>query len=92
MIFERRQLTDKVLPEVAEELQAKPFRPHRLFRSGHAQTLLGFLYPRRLKPRSFLADEKRLFKVEPNVSILAYCKWQTGELERRHLAPTSTLR
>ncbi|MCA1616683.1 MAG: alpha/beta fold hydrolase, partial [Acidobacteria bacterium] len=52
-------------------------RPHPLFRSGHAQTLAAYLWPRR---RSMLArarrDEARLFEVEPGARVLVHCRWQ----------------
>jgi predicted alpha/beta-fold hydrolase len=65
--------------EIAQRLAAKPFRPHPLFRSGHAQTLLGYLFPRRKQLRRESIDEKRLFEVEKGARLLARCRWQHGE-------------
>ncbi|HEX2729724.1 MAG TPA: alpha/beta fold hydrolase [Rubrobacteraceae bacterium] len=50
-----------------------PFRPHPLFRGGHAQTVAGWAWPRRF--RAPAADEARLFEVEPGVRVLARCRW-----------------
>ncbi len=62
---------------IARALKAKPFRPHPLFRSGHAQTLAAYVWPRR---RPMLAsarqDEARLFEVEPGTRVLVHCRWQ----------------
>lgn len=66
------------LSAIKARLAAKPFRPHRLFANNHAQTIMAFLYPRRRAFRSSQADEARLFELEPNVRILAHCRWQTG--------------
>lgn len=66
------------LSQIASALRAKPFCPHPLFRNGHAQTLLGYAYPRRFGLRSFYGDEKRLFEVEPGIKLLAHCRWQTA--------------
>lgn len=63
--------------EIARALSAKLFRPHPLFRSGHAQTLAAYLWPRR---RGMLAraaaDEARLFEVEPGTRVVVRCRWQ----------------
>jgi len=65
------------LDGIAHALESKPFRPHRLFRGSHAQTLAGFAWPRRLRIREQNADdETRLFDVEPGVRLLAHCRWQ----------------
>jgi predicted alpha/beta-fold hydrolase len=73
------------LSEIARALEAKPFRPHRLFQSGHAQTLGAYAYPRRSRLlRAARDDEARLFKVEPEVSVLVRCRWQA----KRQSSPT----
>lgn len=54
-----------------------------MFQGGHAQTLLGYVWPRRRGlHRSHLRDEARLFEVEPGVKLLAHCRWQ-GERAAR---------
>ncbi len=68
------------LEEIARALAAKPFAPHPLFKSGHAQTLVAFAWPRRRRLRELRRDEARLFKVEPGASVLVHCRWQA---ERR---------
>jgi predicted alpha/beta-fold hydrolase len=60
----------------------KQFHPHPLLRNGHAQTLAGLAWPRRL-PTS--ADEPRLFRVEPNARILARCRWHEDRARRATL-------
>jgi predicted alpha/beta-fold hydrolase len=66
------------LERVARALASRPFKPHRLFQNGHAQTLAAYAWPRRSRLR---ADgsmyESRLFDVEPGVQLLAHCRWQT---------------
>ena len=53
-------------------IAARPFRPRPLLRNGHAQTLAGWAWPRRLRDHP---DEIRLFEVEPGVRLLARCRW-----------------
>lgn len=75
---------------VEHRLKAKPFRPHRLLKNNHAQTILAYLYPRRRKLNSeFKNDEERLFEVAPGARLLAHCRWQRGE--KRWKSPTLIL-
>ncbi len=69
-----------LLTRTAQLFEAKPFRPHPLFVSGHAQTLAAYAWPRRLSQRT--NDEDRLFQVAPDVQVLAHCRWQTDR--KRH--------
>ncbi|HEV2761843.1 MAG TPA: alpha/beta fold hydrolase, partial [Pyrinomonadaceae bacterium] len=66
----------RVAREAARALASETFRPHRLFRGGHAQTLAAFAWPRRRRLRAHRQDEARLFEVEPGVQLLAHCRWQ----------------
>lgn len=76
------------LAEIARALRAKPFRPHRLFRNGHAQTVVYYAWPhRRRLGDEHRRDEGRLFEVEPGTRLLAHCRWQ----ERRRERPTLVL-
>jgi predicted alpha/beta-fold hydrolase len=75
------------LGEIARALGAKPFTPHPLFRSGHAQTLVAFAWPRRGRLRALRSDEARLFEVEPGVRVLVHCRWQP----ERRACPTLLL-
>jgi hypothetical protein len=68
------------LSDVAQVFEAKPFRPHRFFRGGHAQTLASFAWPRRYRLRA-PGDETRLFKVAPDSQVLAHCRWQNNRVE-----------
>jgi predicted alpha/beta-fold hydrolase len=72
------------LEEIARVLAQKPFKPHTLFVKGHAQTLGGFVWPRRFRTRAHRHDEQRLFEVEPGVKLLAHCRW----LKHRQKYPT----
>jgi predicted alpha/beta-fold hydrolase len=72
-----------LLARVAAVFEAKPFVPHQLFRSGHAQTIAAYAWPRRFRFQAD-SDEERLFAVAPNVKVLAHCRWQTD----RHACPT----
>jgi predicted alpha/beta-fold hydrolase len=75
---QRNQPVERVsafLNRVARLFAAKTFRPHRMFRGGHAQTLAAFAWPRRRKFRS-VEDQKRLFQTAPDVQVLAHCRWQ----------------
>ena len=50
------------------------FRPRRGLGGPHLQTLAGALLPRRNRLPS---PEFRLFRVAPDVQVLAWCNWQT---------------
>src|SRR5258705_13598053 len=67
------------LAHVAEQFTKKPFKAHRLFNSGHVQTLAAYAWPRRYRfKRLTVQDEERLFEVEPGVRVMAHCRWQQG--------------
>ncbi len=68
------------LEEAASVLQIRPFTPHPKFTSGHAQTLAGYYWPRGFLKRAHRGDEARIFEVEPNVRLLAHCRWQKDRL------------
>ena len=79
------QALDARLRDIARVFGAKPFRPHRLARPGHAQTVVAALRPLRRRLREELRHfEPRLVEVEPGVRILLHCRWQP----RRREAPT----
>jgi predicted alpha/beta-fold hydrolase len=61
--------------------EKNPFRPHRLFKGAHVQTLAAFAWPRRRRYRA-TADEARLIQTEPEVQVLAHCRWQPDR--RKH--------
>ncbi|OLE51772.1 MAG: hypothetical protein AUG51_21150 [Acidobacteria bacterium 13_1_20CM_3_53_8] len=69
------------LEEIAHFLHEKPFTPHSLFTSGHAQTLAAYAWPRRRSLRKMDAYEARLFEVEPGVRMLAHSSWQKNPKE-----------
>jgi predicted alpha/beta-fold hydrolase len=66
----------RILTEAARIFASKPFYPHPLFRSGHAQTLAGYVWPRRFRLRASV-DKERLFQVAPTIRVLAHCRWQS---------------
>lgn len=57
------------------------FQPCGLLRSGHAQTIAGAFVPRKF---ALPEAEKRLFQVDAESRLLAYCHWQPS---RRKDAP-----
>lgn len=63
------------LSRVQQSFSAKPFKPHRAFTGGHAQTLAAYAWPRRAGLR--FDDKARLFQVEPGVQVLSHCRWQS---------------
>jgi len=64
------------LARVATAFAAKPFQPHPRFKSGNAQTLAAWAWPRRFRLRRLPPDEERLFETEPNIKVLSHCRWQ----------------
>ena len=77
------------LVEIARAFRAKPFVPHKLFRNGHAQTIVA---TRRLPRYKALRGERvifepRLVEVEPGARVLIKCRWQ----EERPKCPTLLL-
>ena len=65
------------LAEIARAFRMKPFRPHRLARDGHTQTVIGSFRPLRRRLRAELEHfEPRLVEVEPGVRLLLHCRWQ----------------
>jgi len=77
--------------ETVAALGAKPFAPHPLFKSGHAQTIAAFFWPRRFRFRPLTRDKARLFEVAPEVQLLAHCRWQDEEPNARACHPTLLL-
>ncbi len=71
----------RALLSCASELFAtNPFKVHRLFQNGHAQTLAAYAWPRGFRYYSE-TDEERFFEVEPGVKVLAHCRWQNNQRE-----------
>jgi predicted alpha/beta-fold hydrolase len=77
------------LSEIAHVFRARPFVPHALARSGHAQTVVAALRLLRLKSLRGVLDafEPRLVEVEPGARVLLKCLWQ----DERRKAPTLVL-
>lgn len=63
------------LANVAKAFASSPFKPHSVFRNGHAQTIAAYAWPRRFRFASH-RDEERLFEVAPGDKVLAHCRWQ----------------
>ena len=74
----------RYLSEIARQLETRPFKPHPLFTNGHTQTLGAYAWPRRALLLSGLGDEERVFEVEPDVRLLAHCRWQTAAPRAKH--------
>jgi predicted alpha/beta-fold hydrolase len=66
-----------LLALAAEKVAGKSFRPHPVFRGGHAQTFAAYAWPR---PYRFNdpADEERLFQIDSQTRVLARCRWQAN--------------
>jgi predicted alpha/beta-fold hydrolase len=69
-----------LLSRAARLFERSPFKPHRLFRNGHAQTIAAYAWPRRFRFASE-RDEERLFEVAPGVKVLAHCRWQAKPVD-----------
>jgi predicted alpha/beta-fold hydrolase len=74
------------LAEIARAFRAKPFVPHALLHSGHAQTVAASLRLTRLK---LLREERglyesRLVEVDAGARVLVKCRWQ----QDRRASPT----
>src|SRR5919106_2320710 len=65
---------------VATAFATKPFTPHSAFKSGNAQTLAAYAWPRSYRIQRAPRDEERLIETEPGIKELAHCRWQ----QRRH--------
>lgn len=65
------------LREIERVVKLKPFRPHPLLTTGHAQTIGAHLWPRSRSLRVPAQDEARTFEVEPGARVLVHCRWQT---------------
>ena len=71
-----------LIEQLARELRAKPFVPHRIFSNGHLQTLSAYFWPGRFRLRDLTGDEERLFQVAPDAQVLARCRWQPARADR----------
>ncbi len=74
-----------LLEQIDRDFKASPFVPHRIFKQGDAQTIAVHLWPGRVSARESTRDEARLFQVEPESRVLAYCRWQANRLEHATL-------
>jgi predicted alpha/beta-fold hydrolase len=69
-----------LLAAAARIFEKKPFKPHPLFTSGHAQTLAAYTWPRRYAYRAQHREyRERLFEVEKDVRLLAHYRWQAND-------------
>ena len=57
-----------------------PFKPHRLLRGGHVQTIASFLLPRRIH---LPPAEERFVEVAPGVRVRCLCYWRFSKDELR---------
>jgi len=73
------------LARVAAVFATKPFIPHPAFKGGDAQTLAAWGWPIRYRVSRLPADEERLFQTEPDVQVLARCRWQKDRREHATL-------
>lgn len=70
------------LQPIRRALSERAFVPHPLFKSGHAQTLAAYAWPRRRRLREQSRDSARLFEVEADARVLAHYRWQAQKQER----------
>ncbi len=68
------------LARAARAFDANPFKPHRVFQNGHAQTLAAYAWPRGFRFYSE-RDQERFFEVAPGIKVLAYCRWHANARE-----------
>jgi predicted alpha/beta-fold hydrolase len=69
------------LEKIKQQMESRPFNPHPLFKSGHAQTLAAYRWPRRLRlMQAHRRDEARVFEVGGDVRLLAHCRWHKERL------------
>ncbi len=69
------------LEQIARQLRAKPFVPHRIFSTGDLQTLSAYFWPGRFRARDLSSDEARLFQVAAESQVLARCRWQPARTD-----------
>ena len=74
-----------LLEQIDRDFKSRPFVPHPIFKQGDAQTIAVHLWPGRVRARENTRDEARLFQVEPESQVLAYCRWQANRLEHATL-------
>src|SRR6266850_3045987 len=74
-----------LLEQIDRDFKTRPFAPHPIFKQGDAQTIAVHLWPGRVRARENTRDEARLFQVEPESQVLAYCRWQANRLEHATL-------
>src|SRR6476620_5864607 len=65
-----------LLSRAQQAFSQKPFKPHPMLSSAHAQTLGAYAWPRRSQLK-IKADQERLFSVSPETKVLAHCHWQS---------------
>ena len=73
----RFEVSRPISSRLVRSLTRNRFKPHPVFRNGHAQTILALAWPRYLKMSISDLSEERLFELEPNVRLLAHCHWQS---------------
>ena len=77
------QIADSSRPAAnGKEKNQTPFRPHRLLRGGHVQTIASFLLPRRIH---LAPAEERLVEVAPGIKVRCWCRWQKEEARGKAL-------
>lgn len=77
---QRLEKARRLLARARQIFAGRTFKPHSMFRSGHAQTIAAYAWPRRFRFASE-RDEERLFEVAPGVKVLAHCRWQSARDE-----------
>jgi predicted alpha/beta-fold hydrolase len=64
-----------LLEQVVSRFAENPFIPHPIFTQGDLQTIVAHFWPSRFFP-DHVNDETRLFQIDNDTRVLAYCRWQ----------------
>src|SRR6266849_8725300 len=84
-MFHDETSVSNLLEQIDRDFKTRPFVPHPIFKQGDAQTIAVHLWPGRFRARENTRGEARLFQVEPESQVLAYCRWQTNRIEHATL-------
>jgi predicted alpha/beta-fold hydrolase len=77
----QKNIPEEKLKAIRNSLADKTFRPHPLFRNGHAQTVAAYAWPKRAPQTEVESGEERLFTVAPGVQLRVQCHWQPERAE-----------
>ncbi len=73
--------SNPVIKQAASRLAAHPFEAPFGLRNGHAMTIIGSQWPRRISLQSW-PGEARYFRTDLETQVLAHCHWQSNRQAR----------